>query len=379
MTDSEDIKSILVLKGPSRYEVLRVAADLTAGGLSQSGFNVTVMDLTAGDFDLSLILKANFDIIFMPQAVLFDIDLSDGTPLVGALPSLCVGWIFDDIIYHYKRVINNRFGNTALLSVDGAADSIAKSSGISSNPILPLLHGGFVASHQWCMLQGETLTYDKPIDVICPCTVGKPPIWQGSDDDVQFKLAQQAISIWKSEPELSPRRALGRVTTDAQFKTVVYVTETIRYLLRKQIIEAVIDAGLNVYLIGEIAEEEHYPDSVTVCGSMNINEVTELIAKSKVLINPFPTLYEEGAHERIFTSIINGAVCFTPGYAFLKNLLGERLEYIDINDLPDAIGRMWEIVGNYQAYLEPILDNAEYALKNHTWEVRGRELGAMLK
>lgn len=389
MNNNRSKSSILILKGPSKYNVLREAADHTAAGLSKCGYDVTIMDLTSPDFDLKKVLDSNCDIILMLEASLFDISLKNGQPLIAALPSLCVGWIFDDIIYHYDRVVNNRFNNTVLLSVDGCADRIARSMGISSNTILPLLHGGFAAEHKWCALQEDVPYYDKPLDIVCPCTVGREPEWKVATNDIQNELAKQALSIWKLEPELSPRQSIqkaiaalrdGTDISASDFNEVlIYVTAMIRYLLRKQIIEAVAESGLKIHLIGETAANERYPDNVTVCGPMDITEVTELIAKAKVLINPFPTLYEEGAHERIFTAMINGAVCFTPGYPFLRELLGERLEYIDINDMPDAIERMREIVDNYGHYLEPILDNAEYAIMNHTWERRGVELGKMLQ
>lgn len=369
---------ILVLKGKSKYEVLRRAAEFVAIGMRTAGHDVEVDDMTRPDFSMKELLTGKYDVVFMNQAGLFDLKTADGRFLTQKLPSIFIGWIFDDVLYHYDRVCANRFPNTFLYSVDGKANEIAEGMGLKCNKIRPMLHGGFVAKHKWAEFSEHGTVINKPIDILCPCTMGKEPKWhrndneEGGTDISERNAVEQALDRWEKNPELSPRAALEGSTVSCE--TVLYVTDMIRYRIRRRILESVTGSGMNVVLVGEMGEKEQYPKNVTVRGPMDIDEVTELIAQSKVLINPFPTLYEEGAHERIFTSMLNGTVCFTPGYPFLRKLLGERLEYIDVNDMQDALDRMREITEHYADYLEPITDNAEYALANHTWERRGWEI-----
>ena len=80
-------------------------------------------------------------------------------------------------------------------------------------------------------------------------------------------------------------------------------------------------------------------------------------------------------HERIFSAMLNKAACFTPYSAYLQDVLGNRIEYIDMNHLQRMVGRIHEILGNYEMYSSQVLeDNYCYALKAHTWKKRGEQI-----
>lgn len=373
-----DQKNILILKGVSRYEVLRRVADELADALIAMDCHVTVIDTTIPGFDLSGIIGCDYDLCIIPQAFLFDLHLKDGTPLPAATSYPWLGWIFDDVLYHAGRVIENRFPNTSIISVDGSADRIIRDMDLRCNSIGTLLHGGF-ESH----LPSDI----KTIDILCPCTVGSEPVWRGASDDIAHTLSIEAIDLWKQDPELSAREALsavceryGEPMTSAMLinlsEAVLFVNDSIRYLCRKTILDALIDSGLQIHLIGQTQEGEAYPDHVLVHGPMDIAEVVDLIAQSRILINPFPTIYEKGAHERIFTAMINRAVCFTPGYPFLRELLGDRTDYIDLLDTDRMISDIRATLNSFDSMtLQARLnDNRTYALENHTWRHRASEI-----
>ncbi len=368
-------KKVLILLGRSRYEVLRRAALLTAEGFSERGAEVKVLDTTVPDFDVSALLNSDYDLVFMNQAFLFDLKLPDGSNFISHIDSKVCGWIFDDVLFHYGRVLANRQANTYLLSIDGAADRIVHSMGPKINPIGHMLHGGFEAV-DW---------KEKDIDILCPCTLGSEPKWKNEPADFERELAWEAIRTWQEKPSLSAREALSVVLKGigenldggvlaGLSNVVMYVSDFMRYLCRRSILSAIANEGYNLHLIGQVDGDEKYPSNVTVHGPMNIDEVVELFARSKTVINPFPCVYEEGAHERIFTALLNRAVCFTPEYPYLHEILGDRLEYIDLNNMPDALMRIRELILNYERYKDAIEDNYFFAKKEHTWKQRGIEI-----
>lgn len=374
------IKKVLVLLGQSRYEVLRRAAVLTAKGFEKMGCEVTVADTVNRDFDVNILHDESYDLIFMNQAFLFGLADSKGNELISTIKTKICGWIFDDVLFHYRRVLSNHYEHVMLLSVDGSADKIMKLMKPSLNSIQSMLHGGFIS---------EKIYEKKSIDILCPCTLGKKPQWKSEPSSLEKELAGLAINKWRVRPDISARRAIEEVLEELGEKLdggvltgltnpVIYVMDSMRYICRKTILETLAEENFKVHLIGQQDENEEYPENVIVHGPMDIDAVVELFAQSKLVINPFPCVYEEGAHERIFTALLNRAVCFTPGYAFLEQLLGERIEYIDLNDMKDAVGRMHEIIDNYDFYRPAIEDNYSYALEMHSWEKRGREIIELL-
>lgn len=390
-------KRILIFKGVSRYEVLRRAADAVAQGFINMGCEVVMLDSTSPDFSLDPILNGRFDMCLVMQAFIFDTKMKDGLPFIAHINMPWIGWIFDDVLYHFGRILANRFPNVSILSVDAAADGAMKRMGIACNPIGALLHGGFEVE-SIDALSGINASYLKDIDILCPCTLGKPPVWSRTPSESDLKLADDAIAAFRRNPELSPRQALdeacrqngtafeGRAAIELS-EVLLYVTGSMRYLCRKAIIDAAAASGLNLHLIGEQHDDSLYPDNVTIHGPMNIDDAVRLTARSKILINPFPTVYEGGAHERIFTAMLNRAVCFTPGSPFLRALLGDRVEFIDLKELldssdnakhpknrtePSLCVRMREIlVHTDESRLDAVRD---YARRNHTWAVRAEEL-----
>lgn len=369
-----------MLLGQSQYEVLRKAAIYTAKGFEKSGMEVTIVDSTSEDFDASILYGTQYDLIFMNQAFIYGLKLDNGKDLLYMIKSRVCGWIFDDVLFHYNRVLANKYSHTSLLSIDGEADRIMRIMQPGLNPINTVLHGGFLAKEP---------NQKKTIDILCPCTLGKKPAWKNEPTAFEKELACVALNRWNENPEMSARKAVETVINALGEKldrgallgltnVVMYVMDSIRYTCRKKILEELVKTDLKVHLVGRQDQDEQYPSNVTVHGPMEIDSVVDLFAKSKIVINPFPCVYEEGAHERIFTALLNKAVCFTPGYPFLRELLSDRVEYIDLKNMEAFSTRVKSVLSNSESIGEKLEDNFKYAFENHTWEKRGEEIIELL-
>lgn len=389
-------KSILILKGQTRYNVLQRVADEMAAAFEKRGYSVTVFDTTAPDFSLADIVNKSYSFCFIPQAFLYDVRLKSGITIPAITSYPWIGWIFDDVLYHLSRVVSNNLPNTFLFSVDRAADNIVTDMELNCNPVGTLLHAGF---------ESHLNNPKKDIDVLIPCTFVQPPFMNMAPvpvgnpvasgttainfdvitEELTYKLARESVELWRKSPELSPRAALRLILAGygkelkgellvKLSETVLLITNSIRYYCRKAILEAIAESGLNVHLVGEMAADEHYPDNVTVHGPVIIDDTIDLIARAKVLINPFPPIYEGGAHERIFTAMLNKTLCYTPGYPFLKNLLGDKVRYIDLNHISLAVDDIRNFLDNSDAFDEELQEIADYTRTYHTWEHRAEEI-----
>ena len=101
----------------------------------------------------------------------------------------------------------------------------------------------------------------------------------------------------------------------------------------------------------------------------------EVMCNTKVSLNSIPS-FKAGGHERIFTAMLNGALCVTDSNEWLEMQFqdGEEIVYYS-ND------RMQSVASAIIYYLEDeeeamrITENAyRMAKEKYTWEVRAKEL-----
>lgn len=377
-------KKILVLKGQSRYNVLRKAADLVAAGFRNKGYEVRVLDLE-DDRDLALLereLIKDYVFIFSFQALLFEQNTLQNKSLISYIKTPWIGWIVDDLLYHLPRVKNNVYDNTFIFTVDHAMKQVANRMFPDVTHMIPLIHGGF------CM---ENEFVKKDIDVLFPGTVGNKPEWSNYAENpmpIETFLVNESIKVLRNNTELSVRTAVEQVlnqvgekmTTDVLLElgqVIGYVDSYIRYECKYRMLEALLEAGIHVHIVGEGHDEliTKYSDLVTAHGACDISQVIELMGKSKIVINPCPPVFEKGFHERIFTAMLCKSAIFTPYTKYAQETMEKRLELVDMNDLSKMSTRVKEILNNFDSYNNEVIeDNYVYARKNHTWEKRGEQI-----
>lgn len=378
-------KKVLVIKGESQYNVLRTAADEIAKGFVQRGYQVEVMDMLMDDNRQIVyrIINESYSFIFSCQGLYFKEFFEDGTPYIERVKSPYIGWIFDDMLYHLPRVMNQVYDHTFLLFTDEEMQDISYSMFPQVKNLASLLHGGFVG-------KGEDV--EKDIDVLFPSSIGEKPVLESFIKDplpIERLLIEETIKQLHETPTLSVRKALevvlnrlGEELSGDFLKELLgvtyYVDAYIRYECRYQIMEELLKNDIQLYVVGNGNSDlfERYKDNITVTGGLDIDEVARLIQRSKIVINPLPVVFYKGAHERIFTAMLNRAICFTPYSEFLDDMMGDKLQFIDMHNLPSMVDGIKDILNRYEMDdVQKMLDYSwEYAMTNHTWEIRGQEI-----
>lgn len=378
-------KKVLVIKGESRYNVLRVAADEIAKGFVQKGYQVEKVDLLADDEKqiLNKIFNESYSFIFSCQALYFKEFFEDGTPYIEKVKSPYIGWIFDDMLYHLPRVQNQVYDHTYLLFTDEEMQDISYSMFPQTKNLAGLLHGGFI---------GKEGKVEKDIDVLFPGSIGNKPVLESFIEEplpIERLLIEETIKQLHETPALSVRRALEVVLNrlgeelsgdllEELLGVTYYVDAYIRYECRYQIMEELLKNNIKLCVVGNGNNElfERYKENITVTGGLDIEDVIQLMQRSKIVMNPLPVVFYKGAHERIFTAMLNRAICFTPYSEFLDEMMGDKLQFIDMHNLQSMADRVKEMINRYETDdVQKMLDtNYEYAMQNHTWAIRGQEI-----
>ncbi|MCR4691703.1 MAG: glycosyltransferase [Lachnospiraceae bacterium] len=125
-----------------------------------------------------------------------------------------------------------------------------------------------------------------------------------------------------------------------------------------------------------------HPERVTLLPYADSEEVLRMMTKSKLVLNVLPS-FHEGAHDRIFNAMLNGAVCITDSNDYLDELLrdGENAVLYDIVDeTPDKtkdaavpnIANLHETVlhllsAENEENRSRIAEASLAFAKNHTW------------
>jgi glycosyltransferase involved in cell wall biosynthesis len=161
------------------------------------------------------------------------------------------------------------------------------------------------------------------------------------------------------------------------YKNMIFLDLMIRFYYRGQVIKKIVDSGLKIRIYGAGWEELKccHPENLTSHGFLSSVECLELIGDSKISINVMPW-FKRGAHDRIFNTMLNGAVCVTDTSLYLDTFIhdGENALYYnlkDIDSLPDRISKLL----SDRSLAERIASNGyDTAAAGHTWKHRALTL-----
>lgn len=374
MMISKRRQKVLVLLGQSAYNVLRQAAVEIARGFQNKGYTVDVIDLN-GNYSEYDEINAEYDFMFSCSAMLFEKD-----SVMNAIHIPYYGWIFDDPIYHYDRVMNLRRRNAILLLADQEWEKVARRMNpkLRSSYFLPC--GGFPPKKK----------ESKEIDILFPAVY---KIEELSLEEkikelmpVEKAIIEEAIPVLNANQMLTIREAIevvfeewGEKLTDDILKeldrVVLCIDKYYRHKLRRDILLAMLNAGLEVHIVGELNDELiPYKEQIVLYPPQDISDLVELIGKSKIVISP-QLVAREGISERISTALLGKAACFSPVTNYLQNEYPGVVEPIYLNNLQQMVERIQWILENFDVYYSEIIEkNYEWAIEHDTWEKRGERI-----
>lgn len=168
------------------------------------------------------------------------------------------------------------------------------------------------------------------------------------------------------------------------YANMIFIDLWARFYYRGMAVAALADAGFRVDVFGAgwEAVECRGKDNIICHGPGDSKKCLEALAQAKVGLNVMPW-FKDGAHDRIFNTMLNGAAVLTDGSRYLNQILTDGKDAV-FYSLKGQVGRMSGLVEgahrllNGQHGSNVAHAGMQLALAGHTWAHRARTLDAWL-
>jgi hypothetical protein len=207
--------------------------------------------------------------------------------------------------------------------------------------------------------------------------------------DFYHSLVEEAIRnpniLIENLAEQRLQEELG-ILTDEQISqcmpNMMFVDLSVRFYYRAQVIRQLIDHGVRVDVYGAGWEllDCHHPENLIVHGNVDSQKCLDMISQAKISINVMPW-FKNGAHDRIFNSMLNGAVCVSDGSIYLYEQFEDNRELAvysleKIGELPGLVQQLLENPGKMQQMADCAYEKCIYS---HTWRHRTTDIIEMME
>lgn len=169
--------------------------------------------------------------------------------------------------------------------------------------------------------------------------------------------------------------------TDTELKSIIqehrFIETNLSSLYRIEIMRQLAEAGITLTVYGNGWEQtDLYGNPHFICHPpVSFEEGLALMEESKIVLNQM-SWFKDGASERIFNAMLQGAVCLTDDSVYLREILtdGQNVIFYDLS----RIGELPAIVSEFLCHpekIQAIADNGyQTALTKHTWPHRAEQL-----
>lgn len=175
-------------------------------------------------------------------------------------------------------------------------------------------------------------------------------------------------------------RELGKVAED-DFRLVlhkmIFVDLYVRNYYRGEVVKTLVENGITVDVIGKGWEELEcsHKENLRIHPQTDSETCLKELKKAKLSINVMPW-FKDGAHDRVFNSILNGAVCLSDTSKYLCEELkeGEGVYYYDLKRLEKLPVKVKELLQKEDGLQDIVAKGKAKVLEKHTWKQRAEIL-----
>ena len=381
---------IVLLKGQSQYNVLRIFIDYLGKAFKQLGDEVFIIDLMKSQWtkDLQDVFSQACDFAFAFNCI--GVDLEANNELLFNLTNTAyVGCLVDHPIYHLQR-INTNLNKLILTCVDYShIEFLCTYYPLKRAAFLP--HGGSIKE------ENPKDQRVREIDVLFGGSFKDPNLirneWLILPKTV-ISIMDEAVEYLLANPDKSLEGGFKFVLQSKNFygeygilmNNPVFlqlVDGYVRSYRRYRCIEELIKSGIEIDFYGSLEWKknpfEKYKN-FRIHNSVGFNEMLSLMENSKVVLNVLPN-FSNGSHERIFTSMLQGAISVTDKNQYLES---------QFNDEEDILFYSWDKIELLPAKIKDILayeekrnyialNGMQKAKENHTWLQRAKKIKELVE
>jgi len=181
------------------------------------------------------------------------------------------------------------------------------------------------------------------------------------------------------------KEELGQIS-DAElkscYKNMIFIDLSVRFHFRALAVKELADNGfkVNVYGAGWESLDCKHPENIINAGGVNSQKCLEVINQSKISLNVMPW-FKDGAHDRIFNSMLNGALSLSDDSIYLREQFCDRKDimFFDLAHT-DKIPYITEEILRSEEWMVDMANNGRItAQNNHSWECRAKAIDEMIR
>lgn len=158
---------------------------------------------------------------------------------------------------------------------------------------------------------------------------------------------------------------------------MIFIDLYVRNYWRGEAVRTLVDAGIVVDVFGKGWDELvcEKPENLRIHPQTTSLACLQHLQHAKVSLNVMPW-FKDGAHDRVFNSILNGAVCVSDKSKYLCEELeeGEGVCYYDLKNIEQLPDIVQEILQNGKKMQDIVANGIEKVQKHHTWDARAKQI-----
>lgn len=238
---------------------------------------------------------------------------------------------------------------------------------------------------------------ERPIDVIFTGNYTPPERFDRYLADMDKysaayykELVEETIkapcSLFEELNENKLKKELSEEVADNELKlmqpNLMYVDLSVRFHFRARVIAALADRGIKVHTFGagwDLLKCRH-PENIIQAGSVDSRCCLDKIFQSKISVNVMPW-FKNGAHDRIFNSMLNGAVCVSDDSLYLRQIFEDNVDicFYSLENVDEVAEKVSMLLGDTDK-MQSMADKAyEKCISSHTWDVRAGQILNLIK
>lgn len=159
-------------------------------------------------------------------------------------------------------------------------------------------------------------------------------------------------------------------------ENMIFIDLYVRFYMREKAVKTLVDNGFHVHIFGNGFDRISYkhPECITFGGGVKSIVCLRKLGKAKISLNVMPW-FKDGAHDRVFSAALNGAVNLTDGSQYLKEVFTGKnaISFYDLKQM-ERLPELAERLLSDKHLLEEMAEQAYAVAREHTWENRTKVL-----
>lgn len=375
-----DIQKILMIQGESQYDAISCFMNDLADGFRQLGCRVDILGgITKDALDRTIYFE-EYDVVlsfFGITSVLYD--------AINRNPNTLFFLFLVDHPYYRYDWLAEQHRNLIVSCIDRNHCNFLQKYYKNIDAVQFVPHGGNLSE------KPPKPFADREIDVAFfgTCSASneyKSIVDQMSEDimkimDATIARVMQGECIPAEEILIQELRSGGIELSEAQllelFVVLAFADTYIRAKQREKLILHLAKSGLEVHVYGNGWEKDELAqyENIKRHGAVSYTEALDIMTNTKIVINKMP-LFLDGSHERVFTAMLNGAVCCTDesGYWKQEFIDGESICFYDFQDLDNLENIIKELLLNLDKAGKIAQNGYDIAIHKHQWKNRAEQI-----